>query len=128
MFLLMLAAAATPARPAITDNRVPDAALIARMESRIAMPKGAGPLESYDSSYTEAKIDGRDFVVGQLIDHRFTKMDADQHGRPPPPPVQRVLMKDIVPAFDGGCLIVLLRYDVASGERPQIRCNPPGPR
>jgi hypothetical protein len=127
MLALLLAGAAVPARPAITDNRVPDAALIAQMEARIVMPQGAGPLESYDRAYTEAKVDGRDFVVGQLIDHRFTKMVAAEHGQPLPPPVQRLLMKDIIPAFDGGCMIVRLRYDVASGRAPEARCNPTGP-
>lgn len=127
MLLIMLAAAVSPERPAITDNRIPDAAMIERMERLIIMPKGAQPLDGYDRSYTQAKIDGRDFVVGQLIDRRFDKMLAEQLTRPVPPPVRRVLFGDMAPAFDGGCMIVRLRYDMTSGGRPQLACNPAGP-
>ena len=123
----LLFSAVQVATPKFTDNRVPDVELISHVEKQVVMPEGAGGLPTYDRAYTEAKIDGKDYVLGQMIDHRLSEMFADHGTQPLPPPLRRVLMKDIQPAFDGGCAILMLTYEVGSMVPPKVRCNPAGP-
>lgn len=128
--LLVMAAIAAQSvpNPRFSDNQIPDAALISKIESEIEMPQGAGPLSSYDRAYTQLKVDGRAMVVGQLIDHRFMQRVSADRNEPPPPPLRRVLEKDLVPAFDGGCLVVGVFYDIEAETKPRAICNPPGPQ
>ena len=124
--LIALAAIASDS-PTFSDNRVPDEQLVSRVEVKVVMPKGAGPLASYDRSYTQAKLGDKDYVLGQMIDHRLMQEFAAHGTHPHPPPVRRVLMKEIEPAFDGGCAILTLTYQVGSAEPPKVVCNPEGP-
>lgn len=126
MLAILVALTAALTNPTISDNRVPDARLVSRVEAQVIMPDGAGPLNSYDRSYTQAKIDGKDYLLGQMIDHTIVQEFAS-HGHPLPPPVRRVLIDEIMPAFDGGCAILTLTYEIGSAEKPKLFCNPDGP-
>lgn len=110
-----------------SDNRIPDAALVSGVEAKVVMPKGAGSLASYDRSYTQAKLEGKDYVLGQMIDHRLVQEFATHGTHPLPPPVRRVLINEIMPAFDGGCAILTLTYEIGSADPPKVVCNPEGP-
>ncbi|MDH7975247.1 hypothetical protein QH494_23935 [Sphingomonas sp. AR_OL41] len=128
-FLIFLFAlmGSSQADPVITDNRIPDGAVVAAMEARIVMPTGAEPLEKYDRKYTQARVDGKDMILGQLIDHRLTVEIAHGGHGPLPPPVRRVLMDDIQMVFDGGCGIITVTYELGSSTPPKAFCNPQGP-
>lgn len=52
--VLVALAAALPGDAQFTDNRIPDEKLVNGTEAKIVMPKGAGSLDSYDRTYTEA--------------------------------------------------------------------------
>jgi hypothetical protein len=125
--VLIALAATFSDSPKFTDNRVPDAALVSRAEAKVVMPKGAGALASYDRAYTQAKLEGKDYLLGQMIDHRLMQELAAHRAHDLPPPVRRVLMNEIVPAFDGGCAILTLTYQIDSPEPPKVLCNPEGP-
>lgn len=124
---LMIAQAAA-ARPSVTDNRIPETELIAKLESRIVMPQGANALGSYNRAYTEATVNGKVMVFGQMIDHDLAGRIARDRHQPAPPPIRRALMKEIQPAFDGGCLIVNVIYEVGADSVSKIFCNPAGPQ
>jgi hypothetical protein len=118
---------ASPSDAKSMDSRIPDEQLISRVEREVVMPKGAGPLSSYDRSYTQVKMDRKDYVLGQMIDHRLTQMFAATGSFPVPPPVRRVLVDEIDLIFDGGCGIINLMYEVGSAAPPKVACNPQGP-
>lgn len=123
--VMIMAQAATG--PTMTNNRVPDAALISKLESKIVMPPGAGPLSSYVRAYTEGDFNGKDLVIGQMIDRNLAKIIARDQHQPVPPPVRRTLEKEIPPVFDGGCGALIVIYDVAASAAPRVVCNPQGP-
>ena len=123
--LMMMVQAA--ASPTFANNRVPDVALVSNLEKSIVMPKGAGQLASYNRSYTEAYINGKDTIIGQMIDHGMAEMIAKSQHKPAPPPVRRALMNEIMPAFDGGCGILTVFYEVGANGAPKVVCNPDGP-
>lgn len=125
--VILVLSAGLSEEPKFSDNRVPGVALVSSVEARVAMPKGAGSLASYDRSYTQAKLDGKDYVLGQMIDHRLMQEFAKHGTHPLPPPVRRVLINEIMPAFDGGCAILTLTYEVGSADAPKVVCNPEGP-
>lgn len=128
LLLFFLVSAGPSPKPAFTENRVPDAELISSVEAKVVMPAGAEPLTSYDRAYTQAKVDGKDYILGQMIDHRLMQEFAKHGSHPLPPPVRRVLVNEITPVFDGGCAILTLTFEVGSTEPPKLFCNPPGPQ
>jgi hypothetical protein len=126
---LLLSLAVQPqAQPHITDSHIPDASLVEMVEARAVMPNGAGPLATFDRTYTQVMLDGQDVLVGQLRDHRMTEEIARAEHRELPPPIRRALIGDMVPAFDGGCGILTLFYEIEANTPPRIVCNPQGPR
>src|SRR5689334_6914802 len=112
--ILSMAAALQQARPNITDNRVPEAALVARAEAAAVMPNGAAPIASYDRIYTRARIDGKDMLLGQLIHHGIMEEIARSQHQALPPPIRRALIGDMLPVFDGGCGILTLVYEIGA--------------
>ena len=68
LLLFFLVSAGPSPKPAFTDNRVPDAELISSVEAKVVIPAGAEPLTSYDRAYTQAKVDGKDYILGQMIE------------------------------------------------------------
>ena len=127
ILMLSFVAAMQPAEQNMTDNRVPDATLVARAEAAAVMPNGAGPIASYARTYTQARVDGKDMLFGQFIDRRFMEEFARDHHQASPPPIRRVLFDDMIPAFDGGCAILTLFYEIEANAPPRIVCNG-GPR
>jgi hypothetical protein len=67
-------------------------------------------------------------VFGQMIDRTLAEQVARDRRQPPPPRIRRALMKEIQPAFDGGCMIVNVIYDVRADSVAKIFCNPAGPQ
>lgn len=124
---LLSFAAQPPERAHMTNDRVPTEEAIADVEKRIVMPAGAAPLSAYDRIYTEADIDGKDTILGEMLPRAEDVQMAKSEHKPPPAPIRRVRLKEMVPAFDGGCAIILLKYDVSSNAPPRLVCNPPGP-
>ena len=122
--IMSLAAALQPPQPRMADNHIPDAALVARVEAAAVMPNGAEPLASYDRAYTQARIDGKDMLLGQLIHHSMMEEIARARHQALPPPIRRVLMGDMVAVFDGGCGILTLIYEVGANRPPRVICNP----
>lgn len=114
-------------RSPLTNNRVPSAAVVEELESKLKLPSGASPLSAYTRFYAEVDISGRDAIVGQLIDSRVIATNASIKKRPAPPAVNRVLEADLTPMFDGGCMAVNVMYDVQAKSTPTAVCNPPGP-
>ena len=127
MFLLLVLAIQTAPDPSITNNRMPSAAAVEELESKLRLPAGTSPVFAYTRFYTEVDIAGRDAIVGQLIDSRVIATNASIKGRPTPPPVNRVLEADMTPMFDGGCMAVNVMYDVQAKSTPTAVCNPPRP-
>jgi hypothetical protein len=121
--LLSMAVALQTSPPNITDNRVPDAELVARVEAAAVMPDGAAPLASYDRIYTRARIDGKDLLLGQLIHHSMMEEIARTQHLALPPPIRRGLMGDMLPVFDGGCGILTLIYEIGANSPPRLSCN-----
>ena len=122
--LMSMSAASAAQAPKITDDRIPDAALVDRLEHPLAMPRGEALLTGYIRYYTEARVDGRDMIIGELLErHLAAQMIADgalKSGSD----VNLVHLKDIRPVFDGGCGIVIVTYDRSETAPPRTRCNP----
>ena len=98
------------------DVPFPDAdELIARIEARIVLPPGAGPLQSYTRTYSRQDPNRgptRDGIVYGVL---------ERIGDGP-----RVARWSEAPAMtpaDGGCAVVTLRYSLARNAIEDIRCN-----
>lgn len=101
------------------DRRMPfsDASeLIATIESRIAMPEGAGPLTTYTRIYGRRgpyETPRQGYVYGLL--ERVSQS-----------PRQARWSEEIRFAIGGGgCNVVTFRYNLATGRVENIRCNGP---
>jgi hypothetical protein len=88
-------------------------ALMARIEARVVMPRGADPIAGYDRAYAwdpDAPAASRVIAI-------YVRVDANWVGR-------RWVAADALPVvMDGGCSVVTLTYDVASDRVEQIGCN-----
>jgi hypothetical protein len=116
------------ASPRMTANRVPSDEVIMELERRAKLPAGASGLAEYTRYYTEADVDGRPTIFGQMIESRLVLEIARITGRPTPPPIVRGLEADIPGAGDGGCGVLNVIFDPNGSKPPRIFCNPTGPR
>jgi hypothetical protein len=113
---LIIAATATAATPPLTFWRAseggwtPKRALIARLEARFVMPKGAGPLAAYHRAYAGSVEHGRRVVIGLL----------EKGGRPG---VQIVSIHHLPQIDDGGCTFIDVEYDVAADRLEPLECH-----
>lgn len=87
-------------------------ALMARIEAGVAMPRESYPLASYERAYAwDPHAPGHSKVVAIYL---------HLGGRPG----RRWVAPDALPVvMDGGCGVVSLRYDIASGRIESIACN-----
>ena len=113
---------------ATTNNRVPSAAIVQELESKLKLPTGASSLGRYNRFYTEFDMAGRDTVMGQLVDSRLITDFYTHAGKPVPAFLTRGLEDVLQPVADGGCAAaVVILYDVQARTPPKTVCNAPGP-
>jgi hypothetical protein len=94
----------------------PTKAQIARVESRIVMPRGAfGPLVSYARFYAGERRNGRRVIVGELV--RLTR-------EPVLPPAMKVVRPTDLPALaDFGCGVIRFAYDMRARALSPAECG-----
>lgn len=127
MLLAVLLLLQATADPAITNNRVPSA-IVQELESKLKLPAGASPFARYSRFYTEFDMDGRDTIMGQLVDNRLLDDYYTHSGKPVPGPLTRGLEDVLQPVADGGCTTaVTILYDVQARTLSKVVCNAPGP-
>ncbi len=92
---------------------IPDAELVAQLETKIKLPEGARfPLSKYSRYYTGVIINGLSGVLGELV------LNDKSKG------VHIVDSQDKFPGIvDGGCGIIHLSYDIRSNKITKIECN-----
>ncbi len=103
-------ATVTAAEEKPADAWLPDAKLIAHIESKLWMPPGAGPLFAYDRYYTASESNEHRIVEG------FFVRSGARRGA--------VYIVEKLPIVDdGGCDYVGVEFDVDSDAVTEISCN-----
>jgi hypothetical protein len=91
---------------------VPDAPTIAKLEAAVQLPPGAQPLASYQRYYAYVGKPGHLLVAGAYV------------ARGGLGNVHLVASADLLPDIaDGGCSVVYLWWDVATGKTIGAACN-----
>jgi hypothetical protein len=112
LMILRLTAAAFLAASSAADMPPYADALMARLEAKAILRAGAYPLRSYDRSYAFDSADG-----GRAITAVYLHKTDGKPGR-------RWVSRDRLPIiFDGGCFVVTLHFDAATGKMIDSRCN-----
>jgi hypothetical protein len=83
--------------------------VVHRLEARIVMPKGANPIDAYTRYYESGFDHGRRTVFGLLTEGGDRQIHISGHNPVSP--------------LDGGCSVVNLTFDVATGQVTLIECN-----
>ena len=85
--------------------------MIGKIESNIAMPKGARSLDAYARYYTMYAEKGSQILHGVFV------LESKQSG------VHIVERSKMPGVFDGGCLVVNFKYDLATDRVIEVFCN-----
>jgi hypothetical protein len=107
--LAVAAGTAAATAPASPDWR-PDAATIARLESRLVLPPQSHVLGHYQRFYAGETVNGRRVVEGRLLWSRRATTRIVPPGKLPNVP-------------SGGCDFIDLTYDVAADRMTRIACH-----
>ena len=108
------------AAPAVAQKPAIDAALVAKIEQQMVMPKGASPLKSYSRFYAPGQVSGRDMIKGVYLEWRedhYLKNSTPIEGVP-----GAYVMKpgaDLPMIMDGGCGVIETAFDVAT-QKPVV--------
>ena len=79
---------------------------------------GPSPGTRECSAFGPVSPGDKGYIRRQVVDHKLMQMFAAHGTHPLPPPVRRVPKKEIEPAFDGGCAILTLAYEVGATKPP----------
>ena len=107
---ILAAAALFGAAPAPAGDQQ---TLMARIEARVVMPRGADPIAGYRRTYAWDPH----APPGSRVLALYMRTDANWVGR------FWVPSDELPVVMDGGCGIVTLTYDVADDRVEQIGCN-----
>lgn len=92
------------------------------IESTVAMPEGAAPLDKYHRYYIASRFEGRDIIMAQyhLGDHYLTgaiEIEGLEQA-------YRVTDRQGLPEIlDGGCSVVVLIFDTELESIDSVGCN-----
>ena len=107
ILLISLALIAAADRPMTVAER----SIVERIERQVTMPRGASSLQAYDRYYArENREDGIEKVLAVFV----------RNGRPGQHWVDQ---RELPLVLDGGCTVVSLAFDMASGRVEYVECN-----
>ncbi|MDQ0465135.1 hypothetical protein QO010_002919 [Caulobacter ginsengisoli] len=100
----------------------PDPAVITQLESRVALPRHDHDLTEYRRRYAGVYVEGRKMVAGVYL---YPPLDAETSA--PVKPDARIVATpgDLPPMLSGGCNVVEVYFDVATGTPASVFCDGP---
>ena len=94
-----------------TDLTEPSLALVRRLESRLKMPKGAFPIDTYVRYYALDRTNTHQKIRGKFI------YDPNNAG------VRLVVLNKIPQVKDGGCSVLTIEFDLDRNRMTAFYCN-----